>query len=118
MSTYPPPLPSRRPAAASSTSANAPSKTLYQESIELDELNRAVAIPSINDEVDGISLWAYTTAGGLLLFAFPLLFFPRLVFFLLGGLEGDGDAPGARHQVLGDGLTKLEGFLCLQMGIL
>jgi hypothetical protein len=113
----PPPLPSRRGAAPSSSSEK-PSKTLYQESIELEELNRPVPSPPVSDELDSISLWAYTTAGGLLLFAFPLLFFPRLVFFLLGGLEGDKDAPGTRHQVFGDGLTKLEGFLCQQAGIL
>lgn len=114
-----PPLPSRRAAAAApSSSTSQPAKTLYQESIELEDLNRPPLPSPLDDDLDGISLWAYTTAGGLLLFAFPLLFFPRLVFFLLGGLEGDGDAPGTRHAVLGDGLTKLEGFLCLQMGIL
>jgi hypothetical protein len=108
---HPPPLPNRRIAPAA-----APQKTLYQEnqeSIELQELSSKSFPPEADIANDPISLWSYTAAGLLLAIALPLLMFPRLVFFLLGGLQGDG-----RSEVSGDGLTNLESFLCVQMGIL
>ncbi|KAL7417138.1 hypothetical protein BDY24DRAFT_376813 [Mrakia frigida] len=110
-----PPLPSRRPVPPTPSE---PVKTLYQESIELQDLSSSSFPPETSVSDDTISLWAYTTAGGLVFLSFPLLFFPRLVFFLLGSLELNGQGTGKRREVVGDGLTGLESFLCQQLGIL
>jgi len=112
------PLPPRRPVPPT---PSAPVKTLYQESIELQEMSSSSSSafpPETSISEDAISLWAYTTAAGLVFLSLPLLFFPRLVFFLLGSLELDGEGSGKRREVMGDGLTGLEAFLCQQLGIL
>lgn len=92
-----------------------PSKTLYQEHIELQERNKPQPLP-LDDAPDAVSYWAYATSAGLVgLLAFPLILFPRFILFLAGGLDGGGGNDEVRAY---ERLTALEGFLCMQAGIL
>lgn len=100
----------------------APSQTLWQASqppqAELDP-------------PDAISIFAYTSATALFSLALPLIAFPRLIMFLMGGLDVDENELNSNSNRLGKGgslvfsaaagrigLTSLERFLCLQMGVL
>lgn len=104
MATYPPP-----PSHPSKTS----SKTLFQESIEMNTFSGPHA--ALDETPDAVSLWAYTTSSALVLLALPLFAFPRLVMFLMGGLD---DVKGGEVLERRDALTPLERFLCFQIALL
>lgn len=69
-----------------------------------------------DDQLDSVSLWAYSASAALVLLALPLFAFPRLVMFLMGGLDDDKSRAGVVDRR--DQLTPLERFLCLQLALL
>ncbi|CED84093.1 hypothetical protein [Phaffia rhodozyma] len=93
-----------------------PSQTLWQASQP----------PSEDlDPSDAVSWFAYTAAVALASLAIPLITFPRLIMFLMGGLDEESTQMGkigrTQREIFSSGrigLTRLERFLCLQMGVL